>query len=61
MSADLFFWACAVCFGDPASAMSRGVVAGAGFLMGVVLVVLGGIATAAIVWSRRAKRLSGGS
>lgn len=47
--------ACSVCFGDPASPMSKGVIAGVYFLMGVVVFILGSIAFLAIRWSRRAK------
>ncbi len=53
----LSFFACAVCFGDPASLMSKGVVAGVYALLAVVVVVLGAIAFIAFSWSRRAKSL----
>ena len=51
------FLACSVCFGDPASLMSKGAVAGALFLMGLVAVVLFGIAWTAFSWAKRAKAL----
>ncbi len=50
--------ACAVCFGNPASPLSKGAVAGALFLLGVVLVVLLGILVTAFVWARRARQIS---
>jgi hypothetical protein len=37
--------ACSVCYGDPDSGMSQGLVWGISVLLGVVLVVLGGIST----------------
>ncbi len=49
--------ACSVCFGDPNSSMSRGAKAGAIFLLGVVLVVLTGIAWTAFSWLRREARI----
>ena len=51
------FFACSVCFGDPASFMSKGVVAGVVALLAVVVVVLGAIAFIAVSWSGRAKNL----
>ena len=51
------FLACSVCFGDPASPMSKGVLAGVYFLMVVVVFVLSSIAFLAFRWSRRAKSL----
>ena len=48
------FLACAVCFGDPNSLLSKGVVPAVLFLMGVVAFVLGWIAFLAFRWSRRA-------
>lgn len=53
----LFILACSVCFGDPASALSKGALMGVLFLMGVVFFVLTGIAAAIFVWARRAQRL----
>ncbi|HEX5037094.1 MAG TPA: hypothetical protein VFX30_08030 [bacterium] len=50
--------ACAVCFGDPNSGMSKGIKAGVILLVAVVGVVLGGIASVVISWSRRAKTLT---
>jgi len=49
--------ACAVCFGDPNSDLSKGIKAGVIVLILVVGGVLGGIASIAISWSRRAKAL----
>ena len=54
----LFGPACAVCFGDPSSWMSRGAFYGVLALMAVVGFVLGGIAYTALVWARRAKSLA---
>ena len=51
------FMACSVCFGDPKSLQSRGTLLGVLFLLGVVTLVLGGIASTAILWARRAKKL----
>jgi len=55
--------ACSVCFGDPKSPMARGVVAGIGVLLAVVVFVLGAIAATALSWARRSKELerSGGA
>ncbi len=50
--------ACSVCFGNPHSPMSKGAIAGVFFLVTVVSFVLVFIATTAIVWARRAKKLS---
>ena len=50
-------FACAVCFGDPASLSSKALIAGVFFLVGVVAFVLGSIAWTAFVWARRAKKL----
>lgn len=52
-----FFTACAVCFGDPASPLSKGVVAGVALLMGVIGSVLFAIAFTAFRWARRARRI----
>ena len=53
------FFACSVCFGDPNSLFSKGVVAGVLLLLVIVSSVLGGIAYTAFVWARRAKKISG--
>lgn len=50
--------ACSVCFGDPASAQSKGVAAGVLFLMAVIAGVLAAIAGIALRWRARAKKLS---
>ncbi len=47
--------ACSVCFGDPNSSMTKGAMMGVLFLLGVVLFVLGAIASVAVVWTRRAR------
>ncbi len=49
--------ACAVCFGDPNSAMSQGAQAGVLVLLGVVGVVLTGLASLLVFWMRRAAKL----
>ena len=49
--------ACAVCFGDPNSSMTKGAAAGMLCLFGVVLFVLAGIAATGIVWARRARAI----
>ena len=50
--------ACSVCFGDPQSSLSRGVIAGVLVLLGVVTFVLGWIATLIFVWARKARKIS---
>ena len=50
--------ACAVCAGDPNSAISQGAQAGALVLLGVVATVLAGIASLLIFWMRRASKLA---
>ncbi len=52
-----FFVACAVCFGDPGSAQTKGAIAGALFLLVTVVLVLSSIGGIAFSWARRAKRL----
>ncbi len=49
--------ACSVCYGDPNSAMSQGARAGVLVLLGVVGVVLLGLASMLIFWMRRAANL----
>ena len=51
--------ACAVCYGDPNSAMTQGAQAGVLVLLGVVGVVLTGFASLLIFWMRRAAHLEG--
>jgi hypothetical protein len=46
--------ACSVCFGDPGSPAARGLAMGVVALLGVVFVVLGGIAAFFIYLARRA-------
>jgi hypothetical protein len=50
-------WACAVCFGDPNSEMTKGLKAGIILLILVVAAVLTAIASIGITWARRAKAL----
>ena len=50
-------WGCSVCFGDPNSAASRGVIAALWVLLGVTLFVLGGIASLIVVWSKKAGKI----
>jgi hypothetical protein len=50
-------WACAVCFGDPNSDMTKGLKAGIVLLILVVAGVLAGITSIGITWARRAKAL----
>ncbi len=49
--------ACSVCFGDPSSSMNQGVQAGMLVLLGVVCVVLTGLASLLLFWVRRAAHL----
>ncbi len=49
--------ACSVCYGDPDSAMSQGAKAGVLVLLGVIGMVLSGIASVLIFWMRRAASL----
>ncbi len=49
--------ACSVCFGDPNSSMTKGAMMGVFFLLGVVLFVLGAIASVAVIWARRGRKL----
>lgn len=49
--------ACSVCYGDPNSAMHQGAQAGVLVLLGVVVVVLTGLASLLLFWVRRAARL----
>lgn len=49
---------CSVCFGDPASPLTKGTLAGVLFLMAVVGFVLAWIGVTAWIWGRRAKRLT---
>jgi len=51
--------ACSVCYGDPNSAMSQGAKAGVLVLLGVIGVVLTGVASLLIFWMRRAANLEG--
>ena len=50
--------ACSVCFGDPNSSETKGVIAAILFLLVVVFCVLGGITATAWVWARRAKQIA---
>ena len=53
--------ACSVCFGDPASPAAKGLAMGVVALLGVVFVVLGGIAAFFIYLARRAPGLEPGA
>ncbi len=48
--------ACAVCFGNPESPLTKGVGAGVLVLVGVVSVLLLGVASVAAFWTIRARR-----
>lgn len=48
--------ACSVCFGDPNSSESRGLVLAVYLLLGVVMTTLGGITAVALSWIARAKK-----
>ena len=50
-------WACSVCFGNAGSKMSEGIFAALYFLLGLILLVLGGIVLTAFHWANRAKNL----
>ena len=49
--------ACSVCYGDPNSAMTQGAQAGVLVLLGVIGVVLTGLASLLLFWARRAAKL----
>ncbi len=51
--------ACSVCVGDPNSSLSHGAQAGMLVLLGVIAVVLTGLASLLIFWMRRAANLKG--
>ncbi len=51
--------ACSVCFGDPDSPMSRGVVMGVMVLVGIIGFVLLGVAGTIAFWIHRSRRLAG--
>ena len=53
-----FLLSCPVCFGDPSSPMTQAAKWGVLFLLVVVVCVLAGIASVAVVWSRRARALA---
>lgn len=50
-------WACAVCFGDPHSSSSKALKAAVLFLLGVVVFVLGGIASVILAWTLRGRKI----
>ena len=52
-------FACSICFGDPASSSSKAVTLAVLFLMGVVLMVLGGIAGVILSWVFREIEIGG--
>jgi hypothetical protein len=49
--------ACSVCYGDPNSTMTKGAQAGVLVLLGVIGVVLIGLASLLLFWMRRAAKL----
>jgi len=51
--------ACAVCFGDPNSPMTKAAIAGVIVLVGVTTAVLIGIAILGFKWMRRDSKLAG--
>jgi hypothetical protein len=53
--------ACSVCFGDPASPAAQGLAMGVAALLGVVFVVLGGIAAFFIYLARRSPGIEPGT
>jgi MFS family permease len=50
-------WACAVCYGDPDSLLTRSTMIGVGFLLVVIVGVLFSIVLIARSWMKRAKAL----
>ena len=50
-------WACAVCFGDPNSSSSKALKIAVLFLLGVVVSLLGVIASVSLVWALRAQKI----
>ena len=53
-------YACATCFGDPDSALTKGLNWGIGSLLVMILIVLGGVSSFFVFLSRRSSRLSDG-
>ncbi len=50
--------ACAVCFGDPESPLTKGALMGVYVLVGVVGFVLAGIAATGLFWVQRSRRIT---
>jgi len=50
--------ACAVCFGDPESPLTKGALMGVYVLLGVVSFVLAGITATGVFWIQRSRRLA---
>lgn len=50
--------ACAVCYGDPNSPMTKGVGAGVWVLLGCIFTLLAGFASMFLYWMSRSRRLS---
>ena len=50
--------ACSVCFGDPHSKLTQGVIPAVLFLTGVVGLVLLAIASTGFIWAQRARKLA---
>jgi hypothetical protein len=57
VSVSFLSFGCAVCFGDPNSLSTKGVLLGVFFLLATVAGVLAAIGYTAFVWGRRAKEL----
>ena len=52
-------FACAVCFGDPNSSLTKGAKAGVLVLLGVIVTLLSAIGYVIVFWSRRARAMQG--
>jgi len=50
--------ACAVCFGDPDSPLTKGALMGVYVLVGVVGFVLAGITATGVYWVQRSRRIA---
>ena len=50
--------ACAVCYGDPNSPLTKGMNAGVWVLLGCILTLLTGFASMFLYWMSRSRRLS---
>jgi hypothetical protein len=54
----MILFGCPVCFGDVSEPAVRSALIGVGVLLAVVVCVLAGIASVAVSWTRRARRLA---